>query len=83
MRVCETFASLQGESTHAGRTCFFIRLAGCNLDCSYCDTAYARSFDEGTERSLEELVSEVKASGLSLVEITGRASPVCRGARRL
>lgn len=76
MRVCETFASLQGESTHAGRKCFFIRLAGCNLDCSYCDTAYARSFDEGTERSLEELVSEVKASGLSLVEITG-GEPLC------
>ena len=76
MRVCETFASLQGESTHAGRKCFFIRLAGCNLDCSYCDTGYARSFETGSERSVDLLVQEVLASGLSLAEITG-GEPLC------
>ena len=76
MRVCETFASLQGESTHAGRKCFFIRLAGCNLDCSYCDTRYARSFEAGAERSVESLVDEVLASGLKLAEITG-GEPLC------
>ena len=76
VRVCETFASLQGESTHAGRKCFFIRLAGCNLDCSYCDTRYARSFEAGAERSVESLVDEVLASGLKLAEITG-GEPLC------
>ena len=67
--VIETFASIQGESTHAGRKCFFIRLAQCNLRCNYCDTAYA--WDGGTLRSVAELVAEVKASGLDLVEVTG------------
>ena len=76
MRVCETFASLQGESTHAGRKCFFIRLSGCNLDCSYCDTRYARAFDTGSERTVESLVEEVLQSGLSLAEITG-GEPLC------
>lgn len=76
MRVTETFASLQGESTHAGRKCFFIRLSGCNLNCSYCDTLYACSFDAGSERSVEELVREVLSSGLKLAEITG-GEPLC------
>ena len=76
MRVCETFASLQGESTHAGRKCFFIRLSGCNLNCSYCDTLYGRSFDAGEERSLDSLVREALDSGLKLVEITG-GEPLC------
>ena len=76
MRVCETFASLQGESTHAGRKCFFIRLMGCNLNCSYCDTAYARTFEGGVERSVDSLVEEVISSGLSLAEITG-GEPLC------
>ena len=67
--VIETFASIQGESTHAGRKCFFIRLAQCNLRCNYCDTAYA--WDGGTLRSVAGLVAEVKASGLNLVEVTG------------
>ena len=42
LRVYETFSSIQGESTHAGRLCFFIRLAGCNLRCVYCDTRKAQ-----------------------------------------
>ena len=67
--VIETFASIQGESTHAGRKCFFIRLAQCNLRCNYCDTAYA--WDGGTLRSVTGLVAEVKASGLDLIEVTG------------
>ena len=67
--VIETFASIQGESTHAGRKCFFIRLAQCNLRCNYCDTVYA--WEGGTLRSVAGLVDEVKASGLDLVEVTG------------
>ena len=71
LNVVETFASIQGESTHAGRLCFFIRLAGCNLACSYCDTAYAQAENCGTDRSIADLVAEVKASRINLVEITG------------
>ena len=67
--VCETFASIQGESTHAGRRCFFIRLSGCNLRCAYCDTAYA--WEGGTMREIDDLVAEAAASGMDCVEITG------------
>ncbi len=67
--VIETFSSIQGESTHAGRRCFFIRLAGCNLRCAYCDTGYAWS--GGRECSVTELVAGAVASGMDIVEITG------------
>lgn len=69
LQVCETFASIQGESTFAGRPCFFIRLSGCNLRCRYCDTRYA--YRRGKTRSIPSLVSEFAESGLSLVEVTG------------
>ena len=68
-KVVECFSSLQGESTQAGRRCFFIRLEGCNLDCSYCDTVYARS--GGVDKSVDELVTLAVESGVPLVEITG------------
>ena len=67
--VIEYFSSLQGESTHAGRRCFFIRLAGCNLRCSYCDTVYGWS--GGTDFSIEKLTALAVESGLPLVEVTG------------
>ena len=67
--VCETFASIQGESTHAGRRCFFIRLAGCSHRCSYCDTAYA--WTGGEALSVETLVDRAKRVGIPLVEVTG------------
>lgn len=67
--VIETFASIQGESTHAGRKCFFIRLAQCNLRCNYCDTVYG--WEGGTPRSVDSLAAEAKNSGLDLVEVTG------------
>ena len=69
MLVCEIFKSIQGESTHAGKICSFVRLAGCNLRCTWCDTAYA--WDEGEERSLDEIVREVQTHRTRLVEITG------------
>ena len=69
LRVCETFASIQGESTYAGRRCFFIRLAGCSHRCSYCDTAYARTGGEAL--SVETLVDRAKQTGIPLVEVTG------------
>lgn len=71
MRLVESFTSLQGESTHAGRICCFLRLAGCNLDCNYCDTTYARAFDSGRPATVEELVELAGKSGVKLVEITG------------
>ena len=67
--VIETFASIQGESTHAGRRCFFIRLAGCNLRCTYCDTTYA--WDGGNMLSVSKLVAMALDSGTALVEVTG------------
>lgn len=69
MKVCEIFASIQGESTYAGIPCTFIRLTGCNLRCSYCDTAYA--YDTGTELKAEEIIDKVRSFGLKVVEVTG------------
>ncbi|NPA93998.1 MAG: radical SAM protein [Thermodesulfobacteria bacterium] len=69
LRVCETFSSIQGEGTHVGVPCFFIRLTGCNLRCNYCDTTYA--YDSGTTTSVEELVNEWRSSRLPYVLITG------------
>ena len=70
-RVYETFSSIQGESTFAGCPCFFIRFAGCNLNCDYCDTAKARSFDAGIDMTLEQLLDAAANSQLDLVELTG------------
>ena len=69
LRINEIFHSIQGESTHAGRPCVFIRLTYCNLRCRYCDTEYA--FFEGRERSLDDIVAEVARYGCRLVEVTG------------
>ncbi len=69
--VVETFLSIQGESTHAGRQCFFIRLGGCNLRCTYCDTEYAQSESAGSPRTIDSLTAEVISSGVRLVELTG------------
>lgn len=69
MKIIETFSSIQGESTHAGRRCFFIRLAGCNLRCNYCDTTYA--WDGGEELSVDDLTRQALASKCDIVEITG------------
>lgn len=69
MKVCEIFTSIQGESSYAGMPCTFIRLTGCNLRCSYCDTTYA--YHGGKELSEDEIISEVRRAGISLVEITG------------
>ncbi len=69
VEVSETFVSIQGESTHAGLPCFFVRLAGCNLRCSYCDTEYARS--GGRRMNVAEVISMARESGVEMVEITG------------
>jgi 7-carboxy-7-deazaguanine synthase len=85
MIITEIFRSIQGESTHAGLPCIFVRLTGCNLRCTWCDTAYA--FHGGTRMSVEEILSRVEnlsagakdgesvkrdsARAISLVELTG------------
>jgi 7-carboxy-7-deazaguanine synthase len=69
LKVCEVFKSIQGESTHAGKACSFVRLTGCNLHCSYCDTTYALT--EGDELPLEQVVRSVQEHRTRLVEITG------------
>jgi 7-carboxy-7-deazaguanine synthase len=67
--VNEIFYSIQGESTHAGRPCVFVRLTGCDLRCSYCDTEY--SFYEGRTIPIGEIVQQVLAHGCGLAEVTG------------
>jgi len=85
MMVTEIFRSIQGESTHAGLPCIFVRLTGCNLRCTWCDTAYA--FHGGTKMGIEEILTRVEelsaaakeensakagvARAISLVELTG------------
>ena len=69
LTVNEIFCSVQGESTYAGRPCVFVRLTGCDLRCSWCDTPYA--FHEGDALAVDEVLSRVLAHGCPLVEITG------------
>ena len=69
LKVNEIFHSIQGESTHAGRPCVFVRLTYCSLRCSYCDTEYA--FFEGRERPLDDILAEVARHRCRLVEVTG------------
>jgi 7-carboxy-7-deazaguanine synthase len=71
MQITEIYKSLQGESTHAGLSCVFVRLTGCNLRCSWCDSEY--TFQGGHKMALEQVVDEVSrlSPGGGLVEITG------------
>ena len=69
LTVNEIFHSIQGESSHAGRLCVFVRLTACDLRCSWCDTPYA--FHEGGKMSVDEVLAAVEAHGCDLVEITG------------
>jgi 7-carboxy-7-deazaguanine synthase len=69
LTVNEIFHSIQGESTHAGRPCVFVRLTACDLRCSWCDTPYA--FTEGRKMSVDEVVERVCGYNCDVVEITG------------
>lgn len=78
MYVTEIFKSIQGEGTRAGRPCIFVRLTGCNLRCTWCDTAYA--FHGGQKMSVDDVVERVErlnelssgeSAGVPLVELTG------------
>jgi 7-carboxy-7-deazaguanine synthase len=69
LTVNEIFHSIQGESTHVGRPCVFVRLTACDLRCSWCDTPYA--FTEGRRMSVDEVIERVREYGCDVVEITG------------
>ena len=69
LTINEIFHSIQGESTHAGRPCVFVRLTACDLRCRWCDTPYA--FHEGRKMSVDEVVADVAARGCPVVEVTG------------
>lgn len=69
LKINEIYHSIQGESTKAGLPCVFIRLTYCNLRCTYCDTEYA--FYEGFDKSIDEVIKEVKKYNCNLVEVTG------------
>lgn len=69
LTINEIFYSIQGESTFVGRPCVFVRLTGCDLRCSWCDTPYA--FHEGRKVSVEEVLQQIEKYGCPLVEVTG------------
>jgi len=69
LSIAETFLSIQGESTWAGLSCFFIRLSGCNLRCRYCDTKNA--YANGESKAIGDLVDQAQSSGAAITEITG------------
>lgn len=71
MQISEIFFSIQGESTYVGMPCAFIRLAGCNLECDWCDTDYAKSVEGASDMSIDEILVEVKKLNTKLVEVTG------------
>ena len=70
LTVYEIYLSIQGESTHVGRPCVFVRLTACDLRCRWCDTPYA--FTGGRKMSIDEVVAEVaRLKTCTLVELTG------------
>jgi len=69
LKITEIFYSIQGESTFAGERCVFVRLTGCNLRCTYCDTEYA--FYDGNEFSVDSIIETIKSFNCNLIEITG------------
>jgi 7-carboxy-7-deazaguanine synthase len=69
LRVTEIFRSIQGESTHAGRPCAFVRLTGCPMRCVWCDSEY--TFSGGDHISIDEVMQRVGSFGCRLVEVTG------------
>jgi 7-carboxy-7-deazaguanine synthase len=69
LEICEIFYSLQGESSYMGMPCVFVRLARCNLRCSFCDTRY--SYCPGVMHSFEDILQNIRKYPANLVELTG------------
>ena len=81
LRVTEIFRSIQGESTHAGRPCAFVRLTGCPMRCTWCDSEY--TFTGGERVEIEDVMRQVRAYGCQLVEVTGGEPLAQKGAFEL
>ncbi|MFN7146777.1 MAG: radical SAM protein, partial [Myxococcota bacterium] len=81
VRLIEVYTSVQGESTWVGLPCVFVRYAGCNLRCTWCDSTW--TFTGGERRPIDEVVEEVVATGIPLVEVTGGEPLVHRSAPAL
>lgn len=69
IRITEVYASIQGESTHVGKPCVFVRLTGCNLRCGWCDSEF--TFRGGATRTVTDVVDEAHGYGIHTVEVTG------------
>lgn len=69
LRITEIFLSIQGESSHAGRPCAFVRLTGCPMRCRWCDSEY--TFTGGTRISFDDIFAQIKTFNCDLVEVTG------------
>lgn len=69
IRITEVYASVQGESTHVGKPCLFVRLTGCPLRCTWCDSEF--TFTGGTVRDLDDVVAEAHGHGIRTIEVTG------------
>ena len=69
IKINEIYHSIQGESTHTGRPCVFIRLTYCNLRCTYCDSEYA--FYKGKKMTIPDIITKIKTYNCNLVEVTG------------
>lgn len=78
VRMSEVYASVQGESTHVGKPCVFVRLNGCNLRCTWCDSTF--TFTGGAWRDIDDVVAEAHAFGIRTVEVTGGEPLVQKGA---
>ena len=77
LRVCEIFLSIQGEASRMGLPCALVRLAGCNLDCRWCDTRYAQN--GGREMTIDEVLARLGEFACRRVELTG-GEPLCQPA---
>ena len=69
LRINEIFYSIQGESSRIGMPTVFVRLTGCPMRCTYCDTAYA--FHDGQQKEIEEIIQEIKKFDTNYVTVTG------------
>lgn len=81
--VNEIFYSIDGEGRRAGCVSVFVRLAGCNLRCNYCDTGYALSFEDGTEMDVSEIITVVEKYSCKNVTITGGEPLIHDGSKEL
>ncbi|MCK9444570.1 MAG: putative 7-carboxy-7-deazaguanine synthase QueE [Tissierellaceae bacterium] len=83
MFVNEIFTSIEGEGIRMGYPVTFIRLYGCNLNCSYCDTRYSCEGQDGTEMSVSEVIEKAKEAGVKRITLTGGEPLIHKNAEEL